>query len=400
MKILLLNHFPLDGSGSGTYTKNLAMQLAANGHEVCVIMPENKSDYARYDNLKLHPVFFTSEGQPAPEGALPFNFPCFTTHPTSVATFGNLSSEQLEAYMAAFRGALAEEMEAFKPDIIHGQHIWILSALAAECGVPLVVTAHGTDLMGYEKWLHLRQYAESAIEACKKLICISKDNEDLVLKSFPAQAHKIVRLSNGYNPGIFYPMPVDRASILAGYNIAYTGQRIVLMAGKLTHFKGVDVFLDAVARYEQQNADVLTLIAGDGTLRQDLEAQAQQLGLQKLHFLGNLSQEDLCRMYNCADVSVVPSRREPFGLVAVEAMACGTPVVATNEGGLPDFVNESVGALVPVEDAPALAEAIMQVLQRTQENPQWRAFVAGYAESSYSQAAIIGELEDVYRSVL
>ncbi len=417
MNILLINHFPLEGSESGTYTKNLAMLLVARGHKVCVILPENNPDYARYEGIKLHPVMFTPAAGPAPSGALPFNFPCFTTHPASATTFGSLNSEQLEAYLGAFREALAQEMESFAPDVVHGQHLWMLSGLAAAYEVPLVVTAHGTDLMGYDKWLALRDYANQAAQACKKIICISKDNEDLVLKAFPAQAGKVVRMSNGYNPAIFYPQDINPAEELARYGVPYKGERIVLMAGKLTHFKGVDVLLDAAVHYGKGGAvsglapasgaaptsgmaPVITLIAGDGALRAELEEQAQRLGLDQVYFLGNVSQEDLCRLYSCANVDVVPSRREPFGLVAVEAMACGTPVVVTNEGGLSDFVNESVGALVPVEDAPALAQAIDEVLARVQANPAWRQFIAGYASSSYSQAAIIEELEDLYRSVL
>jgi len=60
MKVLMINHFPLEGSGSGTYTKNLAMQLAKQGHEVCVILPENTADFPRYESMRLHPVYFTN----------------------------------------------------------------------------------------------------------------------------------------------------------------------------------------------------------------------------------------------------------------------------------------------------------------------------------------------------
>ena len=405
MNILLINHFPLEGSGSGTYTKNLAMQLVARGHKVCVIAPENNPSYTHYEGIKLHPVMFTAAGGAAPSDALPFNFPCFTTHPASATTFGSLTTDQIEAYLNAFREALAQEVEAFAPDVIHGQHLWMLSALAAEYDVPLVVTAHGTDLMGYDKWLALREYASQAAQACKKIICISKDNEDLVLKTFPAQAGKVVRMSNGYNPAIFFPQDINPAEELARYGVPYKGEQIVLMAGKLTHFKGVDVLLDAAVHYGQGAPSsgvgpAITLIVGDGALRAELEEQAQRLELNNVYFLGNVSQEDLCRLYSCASVGVVPSRRKPFDHVAVEAMACGTPVVLTDEDGLSGFVNESVGALVPAEDAAALAQAIDEVLARVQANPEWRQFIAGYASSSYSQAAIIEELEDLYRSVI
>ena len=96
----------------------------------------------------------------------------------------------------------------------------------------------------------------------------------------------------------------------------------------------------------------------------------------------------------------MPSRREPFGLVAVEAMACGTPVVASNQGGLPDFVNDAVGALVNPEDAADLARGIVDTLGRALADPAWRGEIAAYASGSYSQAVIIRELDELYREVI
>lgn len=90
LRVLMINHFPLEGSGSGTYTKNLATQLVERGHNVCVIMPETRSDFPRYEGVRLHPVYFTADSDAhgaLPESALPFNFPCFTTHPQSTTTF-------------------------------------------------------------------------------------------------------------------------------------------------------------------------------------------------------------------------------------------------------------------------------------------------------------------------
>ena len=398
MRILMINHFPLEGSGSGTYTKNLAMQLVDAGHEVCVVMPENVDDYPRYDGVRLRPVFFTGDG-PAPQGALPFNFPCFTTHPRSLVAFDDLTDVQLDAYLGAFRTAIEDEVRSFSPDVIHGQHVWMLPSLAIGLGVPLVVTAHGTDLMGYEKWPQLRVFADRVMDASARVICISHDNEHLVRTLFPQHDAKVVRMRNGFNPAIFYPAELDAAEVLAPYGIDYQGQRIVLFAGKLAHFKGVDVLLDAVGIYENKLDNTITLIAGDGELRDSLHEQAARLGLRTLHFLGNVPQGELARLYNIADVDVVPSRREPFGLVAVEAMACGTPVVATDEGGLPDFVNDRVGALVPVDDAAALAQAITEALNRAASNPNWRKEIVEYA-GAYSQAAIISRLEEVYRAVI
>ena len=402
MRILMINHFPLEGSGSGTYTKNLATQLVKLGHEVCVILPENTAAFPQYEGVRLHPVYFTNTETDRPEaieGALPFNFPCFTTHPVSVMSFDGLSTDQMQAYLGAFKRAIDEEVRDFAPDIVHGQHVWALPSLAANCGVPLVLTAHGTDLMGYDKWPEMRHFAETAMNACARVISISADNEKLVRDAFPQHAGKIVRMRNGYNPDIFYPRALDRAEVLGRHGLESAGRDVVLFAGKMTRFKGIDILLDAAAVYEQKLPNALTVLAGDGEERASLEAQARDLGLSRVHFIGNVAQDELAQLYCIADIDLVPSRREPFGLVAVEAMACGTPVVATNQGGLPDFVNESVGALVNPEDAQDLARGIEDTLNRALADRAWRKDIATYASEHYSQAVIIRELDDLYRQV-
>lgn len=401
MKILMINHFPLEGSGSGTYTKNLATQLAKQGHEVCVILPENTRNFLQYANIRIHPVYFTNPLEPeatAP-GALDFNFPCFTTHPRSTTSFDDLGDYQLEQYCRAFQDAIDEELSGFAPDVVHGQHVWILPALACGCGVPLVLTAHGTDLMGYEKWPRMRHFADRAIEGCKNVICISEDNEKLVRQTFPTQAAKIVRMRNGYNPDIFMVEDADREVVLADHGVEAAGYDVILFAGKMTQFKGIDVLLDAAALYEKKLPNAITVLAGDGEEREALERQARELGLERVFFIGNVSQDELARLYNSADVSVVPSRREPFGLVAVEAMACGTPVVATNQGGLPDFVNREVGELVEPEDAADLARGIEETLTRALADRSWCKNVAIYAQNHYSQEVILQELIDLYEEV-
>jgi glycosyltransferase involved in cell wall biosynthesis len=100
-----------------------------------------------------------------------------------------------------------------------------------------------------------------------------------------------------------------------------------------------------------------------------------------------------------ADVTVVPSRREPFGLVAVEALACGCPVVATNQGGLPDIINNKVGELVDIDDSVALATAIQTEIFRSDRDERGN-FAAQYAIVNFSQGPLVETLIKIYESIL
>ena len=395
MKILLVNHFPLEGSGSGTYTRTLAAALAKRGHETAVLFPDNTPP-APVPGVELHPVFFEKD---AP-GCLPYPFPCFTTHPKSSLTFGDLDDDQMAQYLSVFSASLKELLARFQPDIIHSQHLWCLSALAAGQGVPCVVTAHGTGLMGHDKWPARSHFAREAAEGCQRIVAISRDNRRAILQRFPEVAEKTILLPNSYNDEVFFPEPVDRAALLAQKGIAFSGQPILLFAGKLAPFKGVDTLLRAAALYEGRVAKgVITLIAGDGAERGPLSALCRELGLGGVHFLGHQNQAQLRELYNAADVFAMPSRKEPFGLVALEAMACGLPVIASNEGGLPEFVNDRVGALVPPDDPAALSAAVIKELAAPAD-PQRRARIAAYAFEGHAPPQYIDRMEEIYASLL
>lgn len=394
MKILMINHFPLTGSGSGVYTMNIAKSLKNKGHEVCIIMPENISNYDKVDGIKLHPVFFKNTEEI--EGQLPFNFPCFTTHPRSILNFYDLTDEQIKMYVDAFKKAIDEEVREFKPDIIHGQHIWILSSLGADYGIPMVVTAHGTDLIGHNKDAKFHYYSNKAANEAKKIITISENNNDLVKKTFESAKDKTVMLKNGYDNNVFYPQSYNKKEVLKSLGIEKEYKNVVSFVGKLTEIKGVDVLLKAAKQYEDENT--LTLIAGNGELFDSLNNLAKELGLKNVKFLGNQNHATLRSIYNIADVSVVPSRSEAFGLVAIEAMACGVPVVGSNEGGIKDIINDRVGSLVEVDDVDGFAKAIKEVLSK--EKVLDRNEVAKYAKDKYSQDSLIDGLIDVYKTCL
>ena len=340
MKILFINHFPLTGSGSGVYTVNLAKSLTRKGIEVAIIFPENRKEYEKYENIKLYPVFFKDREEISNVNQVDMNFPCFTTHPRSTFNFRDMTDKQRKEYEKIFYNKINKVIEEFKPDVIHAQHIWTLAGIAAKCckpkDIPLVITCHGTDLMGIKgeeekknKWG--TKWAKEATEYANTIVTISKDSKQLTESMFPETKEKIIWIRNGVDSHVFLKNDkIDKKQVLNSLGIEDKYDRIVTFVGKLTKFKGVDVLLDATKIYEKDN--ILTMIAGDGELRDELKEQAKRLNLKNVLFLGNQPQNKLNEIYNIADCSCVPSRGEPFGLVAAEAMLCGTPVIATNDG--------------------------------------------------------------------
>lgn len=396
MKILLVNHFPLEGSGSGVYTKNLAKALVNFGHEVKIIYPEHEQK--EYEGFDSRVILFKGPNTKDPE--MPFNFPCFTSHPRSNTTYYELSDEQMKAYVDKYVGVVQEEVDTFKPDLIHAQHLWITPYAAMLTGVPYVITAHGTDLKGFVKDDRYHTFAIEAAANAQKVITISKqvDAETEQLYKIPKEKREIIL--NGYDESLFKPVDFDKQVILNEFEVSDEADCIVAFAGKLTHFKGVDVLLKAAKHYERSSCGkVTTLIAGNGELYGDLMRMKDQLELNRVHFLGHVNQETLVKMYNIADVSVVPSRTEPFGLVAIEALACGTPVVGTNQGGLPDFIDGKVGRLVEVEDDLDLADAIMAELGHDDKKARG-AYCAEYAVRGFSLEHSIKAVELLYEAIL
>ena len=163
----------------------------------------------------------------------------------------------------------------------------------------------------------------------------------------------------------------------------------------MTKIKGIDILLKAAKIYENDNT--LTLLAGDGELKDELKALSKELDLKNIYFLGNLDQDTLREIYNISDVSVLPSRFEDFGLVAVEALACGTPVIVSDVGGLPSIVNNKVGMITKKDDEKMLANFIIDVLN----NKNYDSFyIAKYAYDNYAKDSLINNLIEVYKKAL
>lgn len=395
MKVLMPNHFPLQGSGSGIYTLNVALELVRAGHEVLVITPDHQPDT---DNpFPTRNIIFSNGNN---EGAeLDFNFPCFTTHPRSETTFYELSESQIQAYLDAWRRHISEAISEFNPDVIHAHHVWVTPYVAAEMGLPFVISCHGTDLMGFKRGPRYRDYALRAAQKTHAMIAISNQVQADAISTYQIDKEKVPLIGNGFGTDHFKLLDVKKGDVLEEFGLSGGDRPLVSFVGKFTDFKGIDVLLKAAAIYEKALDGVQTVLVGHGGLWDEMHALRENLGLKGVHFLGHKTQDILARIYNVADVSIVPSRIEPFGLVAVEALACGTPVIATNAGGLPDFINEEVGALVPVDDPESLARAIIDEISNNTKQTKG-VYANKYAYDNYTWAKQVEKMVGLYSEAI
>lgn len=395
----MINLMPLTGSGSGVYVENMSRALVRQGHEVCVIFIDNLPFEDKGYPFKCHPIYFTADDGTKPnvkDEVLLFNFPCLTTHPRSIFNFRDLSEEQEAQYCDAFRRAIAQEVEDFQPDLIHSGHIWLTSAVAAEFDIPLVITCHGTDIQGYVATDRFHKYCHDAADACKSIICISDKNEKEARECFPNDADKLITMPNGYDSHVFYPEENNRAEVLAEFGITKKYKHLVSFAGKFAHFKGIDILLRAAAQYEDE--DTATVLAGDGQLFDEMTELREQLGLKNVYFIHNQPHEKLRKLYNVAEVSLAPSRNEPFGLVVIEANACGTPVIGTNDGGIAGILTDKTGILIDPEDPDALAAEVKAVL--SDKKTFDRQECAEYTKQTFSQDSLILKTIDLYNKAI
>jgi len=243
------------------------------------------------------------------------------------------------------------------------------------------------------------------------LIAATPIDKHHMLEHYGAPENKISIVPPGVNLQRF--QPIDKAVARQQLGIPSEHQ-MILFVGRIQPLKGIDVLLKALALIKRSDAQLmndvcLAIIGGDPNTTSEAEqiemkrllTLRQQLGLEDMvTFLGSKNHDDLINYYSAAEIVVIPSNYESFGLVAVEAMACGTPVIASDVGGLTFSVADGFnGYLFPVRDAEALAHKIRLVLRHESLQEQLSRQAQTWVER-FSWHNIAEELKEVFETVL
>lgn len=287
--------------------------------------------------------------------------------------------------------------EKIEFDLVHAHFVWpnghVAVRLGEEHGVPVVVTAHGYDIydLPYRDAAWRALIADTVREA-DRVIAVSERTRRCAAEIAPGVEPVVI--PNGYRPDLFRPM--DMAGCRERLGLP-PDRRIVLTAGGFVPEKGQQYLVEAAADPAVQGLDLCWVLMGMGRLHDELVRRITRLGLERRFVLpGWADHAEMPLWMNACDLFAFPSISESFGVVQVEAMACGRPVVATCNGGSEEIVNDpGVGMLVPPGDATALAGAIRDALERRWDSR----VIEGHAER-YRWDRIVVRILDEYRSLV
>lgn len=394
---------PLVLGGLGRHVGALAPALAELGHDVRVLTRGGT-------------------GQPATEqhGSLTI----YRAEQDSLDI--TLGSESVLAWSQAFEHSLTRAglrlIDGWQPDVIHA-HDWLVAQTAHTLhqvsGVPVVLTMHATEHGRQQGWLGepvpraIHSVERWACSDAAAVIACSRFMAGQLRELFGVPAERLTVIPNG---AIARPArPDDRAAVhLAGggnnranSNDDHGGSRVpptaplIAFAGRLVHEKGLQELIKALPLLAPDYPGIRLVVAGTGDQLADQQDRAARYGVaDRIHWAGFLGADSTYRLFDSADVVVVPSLYEPFGMVALEAQLAGTPVAVTDTGGLRELVEPGLTGLrfAPANPA-AIAAAVRELLANPDEARAMAIAARHRATQDFSWLAVAHRTEAVYRQV-
>lgn len=278
------------------------------------------------------------------------------------------------------------------PDIVHAHAARPGAVIATRAlkgfSIPLVTTEHKGNLRAFWLLEHGRRQIETAYKSSHSVIAVSNSLKKSILKFFPDVEHKVFVVYNGIDTDFFSIMPEK----IDGTRLP---NRILFMGG-LAQGKGLECLMKACSLLQM---DYRLTVAGPNATDDQVRPIAERFGIEKRTTgVGIVRREQVAALLNEHDVLAVASHYETFGLVVAEALACGTPVVATRCGGVEEILRAPYGRFIPVEDAQAMAEELEYVLTTMETYPAGAA--RQHVVDNFSMERLVSQLEETYRRVL
>ena len=240
-------------------------------------------------------------------------------------------------------------------------------------GIPAVVSAHGTDIHTFSHFMTIRPQIRWVLRHAARVAAVSDSLRQLMLDLEPS-LKDVQTIGNGVNVQRFFREDQRLAREMLGLN---PHDKIIVSVAALKHVKGPDLLVEAAALLKKRVARCKVLFVGAGPELESLRQRARQLGCADVcQFVGSVPNDHLRRFYSAADVSCLASRKEGWPVVILESLACGTPVVATGVGAVPQLLAHSELGIIVGQTPEAIQRGLSQALER-----QWNSeTISGYAQ--------------------
>jgi L-malate glycosyltransferase len=364
--------YPTHG-GSGVVASELSIGLAERGHEVHIV------SYATPFRLQgFHPNLYMHEVG-------------FTTYPLL----------RYPPYALALATKLVDLAEFFQIELVHAHYAmphatsaYLAKQIMKPQALKTVTTLHGTDitLVGADASFH--KVIKFAIEESDGVTAVSQYLRQRTIEEFGIQ-REIRVIHNFIDPA----RPALIRNVCSRETLAPNGEKILMHASNFRPVKRTDDVVRVFARVQELVPARLILI-GDGPQMRNTQQLVSDLNLSdKVYFLGE--QDQLEPLLSCADLFLLPSEQESFGLTALEAMNCGVPVIATDIGGLPELVaHDETGYLFPIGETERMAAAAVALLRDHEQYEIFRRKARDRAVQVFNAKQIIPQYEAFYEEVL
>jgi glycogen synthase len=387
MRVLLLSweYPPRIVGGLGRHVYHLATTLASQGAKVHVVTKDfpGAPDYEESEGVHVHRVV---------------NYP------------PDITQEDWVPWTLQFNIALLEKAVALVNDlddvnVIHA-HDWLVAHAAASLKhayrIPLVATIHATEYGRHQghlpdpmnKLIHQIEWWLTFESA--RTICCSQYMMEQITSIFELPPDKVDVIPNGIDFDSFkHDVSVD----LYRKKFVPSGGKLVFFVGRLVYEKGVQTVIEAMPLIMNKIPDVTFVVAGSGPHLNQLKSMVSEFDLDdKVRFVGHLDTDALSAFYKCADLTVVPSLYEPFGMVVLESMAMDTPTIVADTGGLSEIVvHEETGLKFDPGNPDSLAEAMLRILQDDELAGRLTSDAMAYMGNQYNWERIARRTMDVYR---
>lgn len=373
MKIGILC-YPTYG-GSGAVATELGLQLAERGHEIHFV---SYAQPFRLGHFRERVYFHEVEME---------DYPLFEHPPYSLALAVAIDDTARKEGLDLIHVHYA---------IPHAASAWVArEMMAEERDLPIVTTLHGTDITLVGLHPSFRSITRFSILRSQGLTAVSEFLKEETVRDFEVPEERIDVVPNFIDTNVWRPgkEPCHRAALAPG------GEKIVMHISNFRPVKRVEDVVEVFARIRQRVRARLVFV-GDGPERPRALDRAEELGVRPdVLFLGKTASVD--ELLACADVFLLPSGSESFGLAALEAMASGAPVVASRVGGLPEVVaHGESGYLYPVGDVDDMADAAVELLTNPETHKRMSENGRRIAEERYSAAAIVPKYEAIYERIV